>query len=99
MLRQLKLLSTLPFRFLCSRRGLVLENLALRQQLTVLTRRRPSDDHRLCDQEQRRIVVAGTVSGIQAHDAPLNVFRSDGAVPIDNNASEREIPSKLNFSA
>ena len=41
MLRLLRLLSTLPFRFFCSRRDLVLENLALRQQLIVLTRRRP----------------------------------------------------------
>jgi hypothetical protein len=41
MLRLLRLLSTLPFRFFCSRRDLVWENLALRQQLIVLTRRRP----------------------------------------------------------
>src|ERR1017187_4307348 len=41
MLRLLRFLSTLPFRFFCSRRDLVLENLALRQQLIVLTRRRP----------------------------------------------------------
>jgi hypothetical protein len=42
MLRQLRVLSILPFRFFCSRRDLVLENLALRQQLKVLTRRRPA---------------------------------------------------------
>jgi hypothetical protein len=41
MLRQLRVLSILPFRFSCSRRDLVLENLALRQQLTVLKRRIP----------------------------------------------------------
>jgi hypothetical protein len=32
----------LPFRFFCLRRHLVLENLALRQQLKILTRRRPA---------------------------------------------------------
>ena len=41
MLRLLRLLLILPVRFLCSRRDLVLENLALRQQLTVLRRRHP----------------------------------------------------------
>jgi transposase InsO family protein len=39
MLCLLRLLSILPVRFFCSRRDLVLENLALRQQLTVLKRR------------------------------------------------------------
>jgi hypothetical protein len=39
-LRQLRSFSTLPFRFFCSRRDLVLENLVLRQQLTVLWGRR-----------------------------------------------------------
>jgi hypothetical protein len=37
----LRLLSVLPVRFFHSRHGLLLENLALRQQLEVLSRRRP----------------------------------------------------------
>jgi putative transposase len=37
----LRLLSILSVRFLCSRRDLLLENLALRQQLNVLRRRHP----------------------------------------------------------
>ena len=41
MLVMLRLLSTLPIRFFRSRRDLLLENLALRQQLEVLRRRRP----------------------------------------------------------
>ena len=41
MLRLLRLLSTLPTRFFRSRRDLLLENLALRQQLGVLKQRRP----------------------------------------------------------
>ena len=41
MLRFLRLLSTLPIRLFCSRRDLLLENLALRQQLSVLKRRHP----------------------------------------------------------
>ena len=41
MLRLLRLLSTLPIRFSCSRRDLLLENLALRQQLVVLRQRWP----------------------------------------------------------
>jgi len=41
MLRRLRLLSVLPVRFFHSRHGLLLENLALRQQLTTLKRRHP----------------------------------------------------------
>ena len=41
MLRLLRLLSALPIRLFCSRFDLVLENLALRQQVTVLRRRHP----------------------------------------------------------
>jgi putative transposase len=41
MFRLLRLLSTLPIRFFRSRRDLLLENLALRQQLAVLRQRRP----------------------------------------------------------
>jgi hypothetical protein len=41
MLRLLRLLSTLPARFFCSRSDLLLENLALRQQREVLRQRRP----------------------------------------------------------
>jgi hypothetical protein len=41
MLTLLKLLSTFPTRFFRSRRDLLLENLALRQQLAVLRQRRP----------------------------------------------------------
>jgi putative transposase len=41
MLALLRLLSTLPIRFLSSRSDLLLENLALRQQLAVLKQRHP----------------------------------------------------------
>jgi hypothetical protein len=41
MLRLLRLLPTLAIGFLSSRRDLILENLALRQQLTVLRQRHP----------------------------------------------------------
>ena len=41
MLRPLRLLSTLPAHFFCSRSDLLLENLAFRQQLAVLRQRRP----------------------------------------------------------
>jgi hypothetical protein len=41
MLHLLRLLSVLPARFFLSRRDLLLENLALRQQLSVLRRKTP----------------------------------------------------------
>jgi hypothetical protein len=41
MLRLLRLLFVLVVRFFCSRRDLLLENLALSQQLSVLRQRRP----------------------------------------------------------
>ena len=49
MLRSLKLLLLLFSRFFCSRRNLLLENLALRQQLAVLGRKHPKPRFRLSD--------------------------------------------------
>ena len=64
MLRLLMLLSALPICFFRSRRDLLLENLALRQQLAVLKRRRPQ---RRFDAMDRLFWVGLTASGDVNH--------------------------------
>ena len=71
MLRSLKLLFDLIVQSCCSRRDLLLENLALRQQLTILKQRHPQPRFAVSDVVLGDLApaVAGMESGIDPRPA------------------------------